>query len=338
MNNHCNPSVAIAACLGNDQLGWEAHRRLSLKGVRMDCIQYHEVWETGMATATLNENGDAKYEFNTPAAWDGLRLEDSLMSMVMQQNDHEENSSSSSSSTKVIIMGTIAARLNGEHGSTSSSTLATIRHIARQEIALVLDVNLRSPWYTPESVLGLARGEVATFEGESPPKLALLKLNEEELCMLEKWCGLKSRHSTDSRNEGLAGSVLKKRMERLGSHLNAQRVCVTRGRDGAALLCTSNCSMDDDGGDKDVGCSALFHENPGYSSLANTINTDCDSVGAGDAFLAALVSSLFLYNEPPARALERACALGGYVAGCRGAIPDHGNAPEELRRIFSFSS
>ena len=39
-------------------------------------------------------------------------------------------------------------------------------------------------------------------------------------------------------------------------------------------------------------------------------------------------------NESPCRALERACALGGYVAGCRGATPDHSEAPLELRRIF----
>lgn len=187
INHH--PTVAIAACLGNDQLGREAYRRLSLKGVRTDCIQFHEVWETGLATATLNENGDATYEFNTPAAWDGLQLEDKLMKM-MQQNDNEESSSSSSSSTTVVIMGTIAARLNGEHGSTSSSTLATIRNIAREGTALVLDVNLRSPWYTPESVLRLARGmdtsaeaPLSSSKGECPPKLALLKLNEEELCI-----------------------------------------------------------------------------------------------------------------------------------------------------------
>jgi hypothetical protein len=48
------------------------------------------------------------------------------------------------------------------------------------------------------------------------------------------------------------------------------------------------------------------------------------------------VSSLFFYNESPERALARACALGGYVAGCRGATPEHGDAPEELRQIFSF--
>ncbi|KAL3758919.1 hypothetical protein ACHAWU_003191 [Discostella pseudostelligera] len=330
INNH-QPTVAIAACLGNDQLGREAYRRLSLKGVRTDCIQFHEVWETGMATATLNESGDATYEFNTPAAWDGLRWDDRLKSM-MQQNDNEESSSSSSSSTKVVIMGTIAARLNGEHGSTSSSTLATIRNIAREGISLVLDVNLRSPWYTPESVLGLARGVDASASAqaqESPPKLALLKLNEEELCILEEWCGL----PTYNGNEGLAGSVLRQRMEQLGSCLNAQRICVTRGKDGAALLCTSNSSSGDD--DDNVDGRSIFHENPGYSNIS-LANNDCDSVGAGDAFLAALVSSLFLYNESPERVLERACALGGYVAGCRGATPEHGDAPKELRQIFSF--
>ena len=347
-SNH-HPTVAIAACLGNDQLGREARRRLSLKGVRTDCIQCHELWETGMATATLNDNGDATYEFNTPAAWDGLKLEDRLMNMVQQQQQPDYNERMSSShSTQVIIMGTIAARLNGEHGSTSSSTLATIRNTAREETAVILDVNLRSPWYTPESVLELARGvgasateaSLSSTKGKSSPKkLALLKLNEEELCILEQWCGLESGYSTDSgkKDGSLAGSVLRQRMERIGKCLNAQRICVTRGKDGAALLCTSSNTGDDD--DDDVDGSTLFHENPGYSSLANTANdNDCDSVGAGDAFLAALVSSLFLYNEPPARALQRACALGGYVAGCRGATPDHGDAPEELRRIFSFNS
>jgi len=49
---------------------------------------------------------------------------------------------------------------------------------------------------------------------------------------------------------------------------------------------------------------------------------------------AALVASLFVENKSPPRALERACALGGYVAGCRGATPDHGDTPEDLKNVF----
>ena len=62
------PTVAIAACLGDDQLGREARRRLSIKGVRTDRLQCHPEWETGMATAIIGEDGDATYEFVTPAA------------------------------------------------------------------------------------------------------------------------------------------------------------------------------------------------------------------------------------------------------------------------------
>lgn len=46
-NDSRPPTVAVATCVGNDQLGREAQRRLELKGVRTDYIQFHEKWETG---------------------------------------------------------------------------------------------------------------------------------------------------------------------------------------------------------------------------------------------------------------------------------------------------
>jgi len=305
-----------------------------------------------MATAILDANGDATYEFNTPAAWDGLTLEGKLSDLMILQNNYDDDDEGrkeqQSSTTRVFIMGTIAGRLNNEHGATSSATLTTIRNEA-PEGSVVLDVNLRSPWYTPESVLELAKGcAMAEDEGgnsdnspsssseASPKKLALLKLNEEELCILEQWCDLKSTSSSSDGNgtegdDGLTGSILKQRMEQLAKVLNTQRLCVTRGEDGAALLCCkssrSSSSNDDDNDD-----NVEFYENAGYPSPA--INNDSDTVGAGDAFLAALVASLFIESESPPRALERACALGGYVAGCRGATPEHGDAPEDLKNVF----
>ena len=120
----------------------------------------------------------------------------------------------------------------------------------------------------------------------------------------------------------LAGSVIKQRMEQLATSLNTQRVCVTRGENGAALLC-----IDEDKNNN-------FYENEGY---ALTTNNDSDTVGAGDAFLAALVCALFIQHESPEKALERACALGAYVASCRGATPEHEDAPDDLRSIFYHS-
>jgi len=55
-------SIAIATCVGDDQLGREAKRRFNVKGVRTDYMQFHDKWETGLATAILDENGDATYE------------------------------------------------------------------------------------------------------------------------------------------------------------------------------------------------------------------------------------------------------------------------------------
>lgn len=298
-----SPTVAIATCLGKDQLGKEARRRLELKDVRTDYTQFHSEWETGMATAILDENGDATYEFNTPAAWDGLSMEEHLLDLISDGNK----------STRVFVMGTIAGRLQDEQGATSSSTLMNVRNNA-PDGTVVLDVNLRSPWYTSEGVLKLARGGLDT--ATSSKKLALLKLNDEELIALEEWCGLESTDGADN----MTGLKLKERMAQLANEVNTQRLCVTRGEDGAALWCESS------GEDSDT-----FHENLGYSL---TMNNDSDTVGAGDAFLAALINSLFIQKETPDKALERACALGGYVAGCRGATPEHKDAPDAIRQLF----
>ena len=51
------------------------------------------------------------------------------------------------------------------------------------------------------------------------------------------------------------------------------------------------------------------------------------ATGAGEGFLAALVSSLHVEHVAPHAALERACALGAYVASCSSPSPLHEDAP-----------
>ena len=65
---------------------------------------------------------------------------------------------------------------------TSASSLFWVRNNAKKD-TLVFDVNLRPPWYTPERVLKLARGEnnLDIEETFAANPLALLKVNEEEL-------------------------------------------------------------------------------------------------------------------------------------------------------------
>jgi fructokinase len=85
----------------------------------------------------------------------------------------------------------------------------------------------------------------------------------------------------------------------LSSRTGVKRICVTGGAAGAWLI--------DDG---------TQHFSPGLH--VNVV----DTVGAGDAFTAALVAGL-LYGEEPAMFLGRACRLGALVSSLIGGQPDY---------------
>lgn len=74
-------------------------------------------------------------------------------------------------------------------------------------------------------------------------------------------------------------------------------ICVTRGEHGAIAWHDYE-----------------FYDHPGCPVSV------VDTVGAGDAFLAAFVSGL-LKNEPMQQLIEKACTVGAFVAGKRGANP-----------------
>ena len=79
----------------------------------------------------------------------------------------------------------------------------------------------------------------------------------------------------------------------------------------------------------------MFVENGGCAVSESESQPGSDTVGAGDSFLAALIKYLLLEDESPEVALDRACALGVYVANVRGAVSSHKDAPDALRWIFA---
>ena len=83
----------------------------------------------------------------------------------------------------------------------------------------------------------------------------------------------------------------------LSEHTQTKQICVTKGKDGAILFCDKQ-----------------FYSNSGYSVKVT------DTVGAGDSFLAALISQL-LNKTTPDEALNFACAVGALVASKEGANP-----------------
>lgn len=99
------------------------------------------------------------------------------------------------------------------------------------------------------------------------------------------------------------GVTLEQKIVAFRQQCNAKVICVTRGGDGAI-----------------VWHDGSFYEHPGFK--VNVV----DTVGAGDSFLAAFISGL-LKQQPMPQVLEKACRIGAFVAGQRGANPIY---PERL--------
>jgi fructokinase len=86
----------------------------------------------------------------------------------------------------------------------------------------------------------------------------------------------------------------------IAEHTNTSHICVTKGSHGAVLYYNQQ-----------------FYYNSGYKISV------VDTVGAGDSFLAGLLSKLLAGNDPQ-NAIDFACALGALVAQSEGANPKIG--------------
>lgn len=112
-----------------------------------------------------------------------------------------------------------------------------------------------------------------------------IKFNDEEL--LEITAAMKSPFAS-----------LEDNMRFIAERTKVTAMCVTRGKHGALLMWNGQ----------------LF-ENEGYPVEV------ADTVGAGDSFLAALITSLLTGKEPQ-KAIDFACAVGALVAQAPGANPE----------------
>lgn len=92
---------------------------------------------------------------------------------------------------------------------------------------------------------------------------------------------------------------LEENMEFIAQKTNSKAMCVTKGKYGASLLWEGK----------------LYH-NDGYSIKV------ADTVGAGDSFLGALITSLLVSNDNPQKSIDFACAVGALVAEAVGANPE----------------
>jgi fructokinase len=119
---------------------------------------------------------------------------------------------------------------------------------------------------------------------ESMEFASAVKLNHEELPRIMRLFELEHRSEDDSARRLLSSH-----------HLNL--VCVTRGTNGSLLISAGECN-----------------EHPGYKVQV------ADTVGAGDAFTAALVHG-YLRRAPLAQINDTANRVGAWVASQSGATP-----------------
>jgi len=94
-------------------------------------------------------------------------------------------------------------------------------------------------------------------------------------------------------------------MSFIAERTNITAMCVTKGKHGALLM-----------------WEGQIYENGGYPIKV------ADTVGAGDSFLAALITSL-LTGKSPQAAIDFACAVGAIVAQSQGANPVISNSEIE---------
>jgi fructokinase len=127
----------------------------------------------------------------------------------------------------------------------------------------------------------------------SLPFATVVKFSEEEAASLAVALGISAEHSAFARH--------------LHKRYGSQLVCITRGAGGAGLW-----------------TGGQWHDAAGIAT--DTV----DTVGAGDAFVAALLAG-WLEECAPAEILDRANRLGAYVAGRRGAMPEYDASALGLR-------
>jgi len=112
-----------------------------------------------------------------------------------------------------------------------------------------------------------------------------VKLNDDELFEIARAFG--------SDNDSVNDAILF-----LSNLTNTKTICVTKGKDGAVLYIDNQ-----------------FYTNDGFEVSV------VDTIGAGDSFLAALLSKV-LYTDDYDKAVEFGCAVGALVAGNKGANPE----------------
>jgi sugar/nucleoside kinase (ribokinase family) len=313
------------SAVGHDRLGTEAVRRLQAQGVDTDLIVQVREAETGFVTVELDRSGDASYTFVTPAAWDFIPT---------------AGAAAAAKSADALVFGSLGMRAEGSR--------AAIRAAAAAASFAVCDINLRPPFIEAAVVADAARSaDLLKLNDEELVPLASMLLETTEagpnrelaaaaLAAAQAAERAAAAPNTAPSTDGEVGGdeatrAVARAAASIGAALRrASSVVVTRGARGAVLWQSTKLTRSGDeqstkltrsggedgrkgGGEyagRAYGCDGFVAPNTPGGGQA-------DTVGAGDAFLAALLAAMLREGAVPSAsaALEAGCRLGAYVAG-----------------------
>ena len=248
----------LAGAVGADELGDRALETLRQQRVESACVARDAKHATGRVDVTLDSLGRASYEFAENTAWDHVGWSDALDSLARRCD--------------AVCFGTLAQR--------SSQTRDTIQRFVKTTPSSALrmfDVNLRKQFYD------------AAIIDQSLRLATAIKLNEEELPIVARLCGVGESNPRDA-------------MRALMNMYSLRLAALTRGPDGAMLIAGNEEST-----------------SPALTTIV------VDTVGAGDAFTAAVVIG-FLGGVPLAEINAHANAVASFVVSQPGAVtalPDY---------------
>jgi fructokinase len=227
--------------------------KLRQRGVECGPVSRDAHHATGRVLVTLNDAGQASYEFAADTAWDHLVWSDDLAALAAHCD--------------AVCFGTL-----GQRSPVSRETIRRFVGATPPTALRVFDVNLRQQFYDAETIR------------TSLQIASAVKLNDEELPIVGELCGL---HAVTP-HEILIELV---------TQFELGLAALTRGPRGSLLIA--------DGDEDDC---------PAPSTKV------ADTVGAGDAFTATLVSG-FLRALPLDVINRRANAVASFVCSQQGATP-----------------
>ncbi len=247
--NRLGKTAKIISRIGNDKNGEKLLNFMRQNQIDTLLVQQDDLYHTGTVLATEGDNHEMQYDIVKPVAYD----------FISYNND----AATSVADAQYFVFGSLAARHPPSYNSLLQYTEA-----ARTK---VLDLNIRPPHVQQDVAETLLR------------KADILKLNEQELDMVNEWYA--------------DLSLFEDKIRSISDRYVIDNIIVTRGSKGAAYFDGQN----------------FFYQSGFEVKVADTI-------GSGDSFLAGFLGSCSEGSRPE-ECLAFACKLGSFVASQTGGCP-----------------